>query len=333
MKSARLVSVFKHSPHCFCARFSNSGIRYSVYGRTVLNCRKNYLEKLQDYRPKKLEKSTTFFAFYSMWIDLYKKPLIKENTLKLMQGIFSNHILPYIAKKPLKQVTTQDLQKIINKMHGYPRQATICYQHLNSCFSKAFQLNLIKFNPCTAVMLNRDKGKRGQGLSKQQTALLLQYLETTNHPLKNIIKLYLFTGMRRTELLNITLNDLDFVNNEIHICGTKTKQSKRILQTTPQVLALFPNLEKPFAAVTPDYVDHEFRKICNRIGLPKTIKIHSLRHTFATRCVENNVSMPVLQLWLGHKSIKMTVDTYTHISEEYKRKQIKKLDFLNLDNV
>ena len=48
---------------------------------------------------------------------------------------------------------------------------------------------------------------------------------------------------------------------------------------------------------------------------------HSLRHTFATNCVESGVDMTVLQKWLGHKSITMTIDRYTHISEDYKKQE------------
>ncbi|MDD4110535.1 MAG: tyrosine-type recombinase/integrase [Clostridia bacterium] len=53
----------------------------------------------------------------------------------------------------------------------------------------------------------------------------------------------------------------------------------------------------------------------------------SLRHTFATRCIENGVEMVVVQSWLGHASISLTMDTYTHIEDDFKKKELEKVGY------
>lgn len=132
--------------------------------------------------------------------------------------------------------------------------------------------------------------------------------------------------MRRSELLSIKLSDLDFDKNEIHIRGTKTKNSDRTIQVKPEILALFPKKDIPFEDWSGNRVNFEFKKICNILGF-KNIKLHSLRHTFATRCIENGVEMVVVQSWLGHASISLTMDTYTHIEDGFKKKQLEKVRY------
>ena len=132
--------------------------------------------------------------------------------------------------------------------------------------------------------------------------------------------------MRRNELLNIKYKDLNFEENEILIRGEKTKNSLRTIQVNKKVLNLFPKKDIPFVDWNSDKVNREFKKIVDKLGLVG-ITIHSLRHTFATRCIENGVDMVVVQKWLGHSSISMTIDTYTHIEKEYKQEFANKLNY------
>ena len=61
--------------------------------------------------------------------------------------------------------------------------------------------------------------------------------------------------------------------------------------------------------------DSNLTYICNRVGIKK-ISMHDLRHTYATRCIERNVHPKSLQMLLGHSSLKVTMDTYVHVTEE-----------------
>ena len=61
----------------------------------------------------------------------------------------------------------------------------------------------------------------------------------------------------------------------------------------------------------------------------REVKFHILRHTFATRCVENSFEIKSLSEILGHSSIKITLDRYVHSSMDLKRENMNKLDFLS----
>lgn len=67
-----------------------------------------------------------------------------------------------------------------------------------------------------------------------------------------------------------------------------------------------------------------FKRVVTRMGIPE-IHIHCLRHTFATRCLENGVELRVVQEFLGHSSIKMTAEIYTHVLPEMKKASIMKI--------
>lgn len=245
MKNKREIRVFTHQSGLRCIRFSHNGKQHYVYAKTTRECRKKYGE-LASQLEKRETKSTgyTFVEWYEKWIQLYKSHL-KENSLRLLKGVFNKHILPKLKKKVMRRITSQDIQPIFNKMtKETPRQATIAYIQLKACFEQAYKLGYITRNPCLAVVIKKNKGENGKGLTK------------------------------------------------IH----------------------------PFIEWTPDHVDREFNKIVKALKFEK-ITLHSLRHTFATNCVESGVDMTVLQKWLGHKSITMTIDRYTHISEDYKKQE------------
>ena len=53
--------------------------------------------------------------------------------------------------------------------------------------------------------------------------------------------------------------------------------------------------------------------------------LHSLRHTFTTRCAENNIAIKVTQKWVGHSTTEMTQNVYTHVNEDFEKEEIAKL--------
>lgn len=54
--------------------------------------------------------------------------------------------------------------------------------------------------------------------------------------------------------------------------------------------------------------------------------LHSLRHTFTTRCAENNIAIKVTQKWVGHSTVEMTQNVYTHVNEDFEKEEIAKFN-------
>ena len=76
-------------------------------------------------------------------------------------------------------------------------------------------------------------------------------------------------------------------------------------------------------------MQYQFKKQLKQCNLPLTFSFHSLRHTFATRCVEMGFEIKSLSEILGHSNVNITLDCYVHSSFELKMIQMNKLKLLN----
>ena len=169
----------------------------------------------------------------------------------------------------------------------------------------------------------------------------------------------LFTGLRRGEVLALTWDDIDFENAVIYVNKAlvrvrnydgrkektrleigepKTESGKRVI---PMIDTLIPILKEQkkragktdsnlvFPSESGGYIDpgnynRKFYKIIEAAGIPKA-NPHSLRHSFATRALEAGVDLKTTQELLGHSSIDITANLYTHALMEHKREEVQKL--------
>ncbi len=154
--------------------------------------------------------------------------------------------------------------------------------------------------------------------------------------LETIYKLYIKTGMRRTELLNLNVEDIDFNTGRIIILKTKNKDVK--------IICMDDNLRQ----IITDYLNHfkyksgplfrgsqgsrlckqslmnSFYKIKARAELPKEFKIHSFRRYFINELRKNNVDIVTIQKLAGHRDIR-TTEIYCNVSEEEKVRAIESI--------
>ena len=142
---------------------------------------------------------------------------------------------------------------------------------------------------------------------------------------------YLYTGVRRTEALTLLWSDIDQSERLILIRGTKTDGSYRHILLTDEVEYILNEQKKQsereigsrYEAKDPEkvfnysgsYVSQAFKKLC-----PKH-RLHDLRHTYITRCAECGVNVNVCQQLVGHSSANMTMNVYTHVFDDFKRKE------------
>ena len=131
------------------------------------------------------------------------------------------------------------------------------------------------------------------------------------------------------------LNYREFVKD-----GTKTETGKR---DVPISKTLRPYIEEALkqqqhntenlvfydynkdSVISTTQVNCYFQRLCKDIGIP-ALGQHSLRHTFATRCIESGVPAVVLKTWLGHTDIHITLNTYTDVFEQLDQSAVKTLD-------
>ena len=174
---------------------------------------------------------------------------------------------------------------------------------------------------------------------------------------KLLIYITLYTGIRIGEACALRWEDIDFNSNILHVRQTVSriwttengKKTSNLVLTSPKTesslrcipicsklhttLCSFPHLKKSGFILTsgtdnsftsPRTYEYRYKRILKKCKL-EAFNYHSLRHTFATRCIECGVDIKSLSEFLGHSSVSITLNTYVHSSMELKRQQIEKL--------
>jgi len=153
---------------------------------------------------------------------------------------------------------------------------------------------------------------------------------------QTLFKLYIKTGSRRTELLNLNIEDIDFETGRIIIRKTKNKDVKiinmddNLRQVIKCYLSHFKYQSGPLFRGTQgnrlckQSLMNVFNKIKTRAGLPKEFKIHSFRRFFINELRKNHVDIATIQKLAGHRDIR-TTEIYCNVSDEEKVRAIESI--------
>ena len=310
---------FRKSDKRYMGRYKDNDGRYvCVYALTYSEC----LKKLKDglaYRDRYLTR-IRLYAWLDDWIKNFKKPNVKESTLNTIDVAVRVHIKKGLPNKPLFEINGLELQRFLINIER-PRTRKSVYDVLNESFKTAYALRLIDFNPMLAVRIPSHKQNKGSELTPTQLDTFLHNI--AGHETEKYFYFLLLTGCRRSEALAVRWSDIDFEKKTLHVPGTKTETSDR-------VIPLFADVEKLVLSISrtderlfdfrPDYVTHVFKEFC-----PEH-KLHDLRHTFATVCMENGVPIKVVQNWLGHSKIDTTANIYSHVTKKINEEEAAKLN-------
>lgn len=184
--------------------------------------------------------------------------------------------------------------------------------------------------------------------SRAEQSLLLECIYRQMDKFMAAVLLCLYTGLRLGELCVLRWTDIDFegktltVNctvQRIAMPGHKTKtilletnpkseSSKRTIPLTSEFLQILSQFkgEHPYVfggekPLDPRTMQYRFKKILKEAGI-ESRTFHTLRHTFATNCVENGMDVKALSEFLGHSDVKITLNRYVHPTMDSKREQI-----------
>jgi integrase len=149
----------------------------------------------------------------------------------------------------------------------------------------------------------------------------------TNKLTKDLISFLIYTGCRKGEVLNLKWENVDLKNDVVAIKGTKTKHD-RYIPISKLLKELLSGVKKDgnclyvFNNAGKKIVDfkHSFRTACRNAGL-KDLRIHDLRHVFASKMVMNGTSLYITGELLGHRTPNMT-KRYSHLVPDTLRKAV-----------
>lgn len=273
----------------------------------------------------------TYFTWVSEWLRVYKKTTLSESSYTRL-----TYILKYIPKKilntELKDLSVLDLDTSVSRCRSARSSKYLLHFYKNS-LSKAFALGLIDTDISSRLAKVRYRPLVGRALTHSEQSDFLREISASIY--RDVFEFLLFSGCRRSEALSLRVCDIDFTKNLLHIRGTKTVTSDRVVSLLPDcAVCLRRRLGvlkgARFGAPTdrqmqqvfnyrPDTLSHAFKKIC------PSHKLHDLRHTFITRCAESGIDMKVVAKYVGHSDILVTYRIYTTVFSSFESSEMLKL--------
>lgn len=279
-----------------------------------------YSEQVERHKPP--DNSPMLYEYIDEWLDEVKAPQIKPKSLSILRNAANIYIKPQIENKPLAAVRTSDMLKAIeNCPYSYMRQ--VIYNVFRAVFRRAYQYDVIAENPATKLDFVYHKRKKGRAFTHDEQAQFIAALD--GDKLRTLWLFYLLSGCRCQEALTLLWEDIDKGNGRIFIRGTKTEHSERYIPLFPQIAELLKEIPRAGTNVfsyTYRAVQCAFCRIRKKSGLQ--FRIHDLRHTFATRCLESGIATKTVAKWLGHKHASTTDEIYSHLLTDFERQEAAK---------
>jgi integrase len=244
-------------------------------------------------------------------------------TVKTLMMFFSGYMIAQITTKAIAEYRNMRLKSV--------KPATV-YQEL-ALLRRMFNVAIkewewFKDNPVSRLSFSvGNRNARVRWLTMEEEKLLLE--KATNPAwLRSLLTVALHTGMRRGEILDLRWQNVDLLKRLIRIVKSKNGEMRSIPMSNTLVnLFKEMNVRDISGRVFPiskSSVRHAFDKVVEKVNL-KDFRFHDLRHSFATRLVQNGVDLYKVKELLGHKTITMTM-RYAHHYPESLRSSVEVLD-------
>ena len=266
----------------------------------------------------------------------------KPSTLKTDRSRIGAHIKPLMGHLRVRSVTQSDVElfasqvakgKAARRAKTKPRGLSVVRGGdgaasrtmglLGAIFTFAVKEKLRTDNPVRDVSRPKDQ-KRERYLGDDEMPQLMKVLNSPeayglNRHVPPIIKLMLFTGCRKGEIVGLRWDEVDLAGRYLHLRDTKTGERKiplsdptiAVLKGVPRIKGcpfVFPSatMNGPFTGMQDGW-----EKVRKAAGFPD-VRLHDLRHTFATALASNGSSLYMIGQLLGHRDLR-TTQRYAHL--------------------
>jgi integrase len=302
--------------------------------------------------------------YISSWLETAAKPRVRDKTFRSYKQMVDLYIKPHLGDYKLSQLTPAQIQAMYSKMQENKLSSrTIRYVHtvLRNALEQAVKWGKLYRNPADLVDLPRNEKKERTALTQEEAAKFLQASMLSIH--KPLFSLFITTGMRPGEAYGLKWPDVDLENGRITITRVlsrtgkqwkleepKTPKSRRTIPIPKTVIKDLKEHKKTQAAQilgaeegeynNQDFVfadekgeplkerniiARHFKPILKDAGLPD-IRLYDLRHTCATLLLKAGENPKIVSERLGHSSINLTLDTYSHVLPDMQKAATEKLE-------
>jgi integrase len=273
---------------------------------------------------------------------------VRPGTWVEYQRKVDTHLVPAVGQVPLQQLTTAMLNALYAQLLAHDVGArTVQYVHatIRKALNDAVRSGLLVRNPALHATPPTPRLAELQTWTAEELRRFLASVE--DQRLAAMWRLAALTGMRRGQVLGLRWADLDLdhgwlavrqtlvvVNNHMHISQPKTARGRRRIALDPTTISALRRHRKAQAAerlatgptwsdtglvfthqdgrpLHPEHARRLFDRQLHRVGLPR-IRLHDLRHTHATLALQAGIHPKVVSERLGHTTVAMTLDVYSH---------------------
>lgn len=299
------------------------------------------------------EADELFCTWSQYWLEVIARPAVRQSTYGNYRRIVHKHLIPAFGDCYLRQMTQQIIQAQLSSWQKYLATGTvqILFRILKSILKQA-RLRGMCGDPFMNITLS-SKSKRPRILTlKEQRKMEKEAI--VSDQIEFLVCLY--TGLRVGEICALRWEDINWAQRRVSVSlGVqrlsvngrsvltvglpKSDSSIREIPVPNFILDKLRLMKKkksdngyifslrPDKPCDPRAMQARFSRLSTRLGIAGA-HMHTLRHTYATRCLEKQVRFEVLSELLGHSSPRITIDYYSHCTEEEKEKSVCRLKLL-----
>lgn len=275
----------------------------------------------------------TFKDIYDLWFNAkYKagKKKFSKSSIYCTQGAFKKcAALHNIVFSDMRTIHMQAILDDFSLSHAYMEHIKNLF---NQMYKYALEYDIVQKDYSQFIKINKeDDDEHGVPFSKEDIEKLWKHKDK---PFVDTVLIYIYSGWRISELLNMPLEDIDLENRTFK-GGVKTRASKnRIVPIHSKIFDMVVNrrvegqetlfYDNGKKITTAAYYDL-FRSALLSAGVPETHTPHDCRHTFATLLNNADANPVAVKRMLGHSTSDITEKIYTHKDIEDLRKEIEKI--------
>ena len=280
--------------------------------------------------PMKPTGGPTVVEVAARYLTEYVEVRCKPSTAAATRSVLDKHIVPALGKLPLAAVERAQVAELHQRLYETPAVANMAVRILSAMYKLACEWGIVPeglSNPCRSIM-KYPEHKRERFLTDEEFIRLGEALDEVeagggaSAPAVAAIRLLTLTGCRRNEILSLRWEDVALDENELKLPDTKT--GARAVPLPPPAVELLAGLprepgnpwvipgRKPGTRL--QNLDDAWRAVRARAGL-EGVRIHDLRHSYASRALALGESLPMIGRLLGHRQIETTA-RYAHLARD-----------------
>jgi|GEM_PF-2706967 len=304
-----------------------------------------------------------FTEYAERWLGDCETRGLKDTTLFRYQGLLRKHLKPAFKDQGLDAIKRCSVRQLVNIMAAQGATAKTIHNALavvSAIYTQANEDELVEHNPAKnpSRLMKKTKRQDIDAFTYEEEQAILREAKTSASFYYPFILFLFRTGVREGEAVALRPEDLDFQSRYALISRNYTMRrlvdtpkggrsrkvdlSKDLVETlkghltVQEAEATLSGQERPEWLFTSpqgelihsnNFRDRVWRPLLKRLGLHYR-NVHAIRHTFATRMIMNGANVVYVQKQLGHSTIQLTVDTYTHWIEEAERGRTLEVDRL-----